>query len=203
MPAPAGIPCASGAAPRDPHDDGSVATQSRGGADGFTLIELLMSSLSSACSRRWGCRPCSGARVRANEASAIASLRAINDRAARLRVDLRRPALRRLAGGPRHPAAVPAARAFLSADLAADPAVKSGYHDAHAGQPGCSPRPSATARRWPTATRSSPTRGARFAGTRYFFSNGGSNIWQDAAPFPAIYVGASRTGHAHPVTRVI
>ena len=126
------------------------------------------------------------AKMSGNEASAIASMRAVEQRPARVRLHLRRQRLRRLARGARDAAGIGRPAASSARTWALDPATKSGYLvTPHARQSRCRPPLSATAPRWPTATRSSrDPEVPGSTGTRYFFSNGGSNIWQDEAPFP-------------------
>ena len=128
-----------------------------------------------------------------NEASAIASLRAIDSGQKAFAISC---AEGNFADSLASLSAPPAAggQGFISDDLSQDPSTKSGYlvtvlaGNATAPANICSAATAADS----YATVADPEIPGS-TGNRYFFTNGGS-IWQDTAPFPAVLVGPPGQG---------
>ena len=160
---------------------------------GFTLIELLVTVAIIGVIAAIAAPGLLRARMSGNEASAIASLRAIDTGQKAFAVSC---AEGNFADSLASLSAPPAAggQAFISDDLSQDPSEKSGYFvTVLAGNPTnpvnvCS---AATTADSYVAVADPTVPGS--TGTRYFFTNGGT-IWQDSIPFPGVFVGPPGQG---------
>jgi len=163
---------------------------------GFTLIELLIVVAIIGIIAAAATPGLLRSRMSANEASAVASLRAINSAQVNFGGNCAQGtfanSLASLAVPP-----VPGGPPFLSEDLASDPSLKSGYvvtllpgAAAGGGVSVCN----GTATVVSYAVTAAPI-GPGSTGTRYFFTNSGT-IWHDTAPIAPVQTGSPATGTA-------
>lgn len=161
---------------------------------GFTLIELLVTVAIIGVVTAMGMPALLRAKVSGNEASAIASVRAVETGQRAFSFTCGDGAYAdSLAGLATPPPA--GGQGFISEDIGLDPARKSGYLVTL--MPG-NPVPAAVVCNGTTVSDTyavvADPEVPGSTGNRYFFSNGGSNIWQDEAPFPAVYAGPPGQG---------
>ena len=160
---------------------------------GFTLIELLVAAAIIGVIAAVAAPGLMRARMSGNEASAIASLRAIDSGQKAFAVSC---ADGSFADSLASLSAPPAAggQAFISADLSQDPSEKTGYLvTVLAGNPTTPPNVCSVATTADSYAAVADPMVPGSTGTRYFFTNGGT-IWQDGAPFPAVYAGPPGQG---------
>jgi prepilin-type N-terminal cleavage/methylation domain-containing protein len=160
---------------------------------GFTLIELLVTVALIGTLAAVATPALLRAKNAGNEASAIASLRTIDSAQRAFAVSCSdgsyADSLASLAAPP-----TVGGRAFISEDLSLDPSEKSGYTITLLGGNPTTPTTICSAA---TTADSYAAFGdpqvAGATGSRYFFTNGGT-IWEDGAPFPAVFVGPPGQG---------
>ena len=162
---------------------------------GFTLIELLVVVAIFGIVMAIAMPGLMRARMAGNEASAIASLRAINSSQINFAVNcglgyyadsLAGLSLAPLGG-----------EGFISADLSTDPSVKSGYVVRMAGgpAPGFAIMPCTAATLSVSYAANGDPVAIGSSGGRYFFTNSGT-IWEDPNPIAAVQTGPPATGTA-------
>jgi type IV pilus assembly protein PilA len=162
---------------------------------GFTLIEVLIVVAIIGILASVATPGLMRARMAGNEASAIASLRAINSSQINFAVNCGMgyyaSSLADLALPPL------GSDGFISPDLSNDPSVKSGYEvRMQGGQTPAFPLVPCTAATLAItyAVNAEPV-AAGGTGGRYFFTNSGT-IWEDYAPIAPVQIGAPATGTA-------
>ena len=161
---------------------------------GFTIVELLVTVAIIGVVSAIATPALMRARMSGNEASAIASLRAIDSGQRAFAVSCSdgsfADSLVSLSAPP-----TAGGRAFISDDLALDPSEKSGYLVTILGGNPTTPVilcSAATTADTYTAFADPQVPGS--TGNRYFFTNGGT-IWEDTAPFAAVFTGPPGQGH--------
>jgi prepilin-type N-terminal cleavage/methylation domain-containing protein len=161
---------------------------------GFTLIELLVTVALIGAIAAVATPALLRAKMSGNEASAIASLRAIDSGQRAFAVSCSDGSFAdSLASLSAPPAA--GGRAFISEDLSLDPSDKSGYFITVLGGNPTNPAiicSAATTADSYAAFGDPQVPGS--TGNRYFFTNGGT-IWEDQAPFPAVFTGPPGQGN--------
>jgi prepilin-type N-terminal cleavage/methylation domain-containing protein len=172
-----------------------MATSQHTDTAGFTLIELLVTVAVIGVIAAVATPALLRAKMSGNEASAIASVRAVETGQQAFAVTCGDGGYADSLAGLAVPPGSGIGEAYISPDLADDPALKSGY--LFTLMPG-NPIPSAVVCNGTTVADSyalvADPEAPGATGIRYFFSNAGSNIWQDDAPFPAVYVGPPGVG---------
>jgi prepilin-type N-terminal cleavage/methylation domain-containing protein len=161
---------------------------------GFSLIELLVTCSIIGVLSAIAVPALMRARLSGNEASAIASIRAVDSSQRAFAISCADGSFADSFASLSIPPAS-GGQAFISEDMSVDPVQKSGYLVTIIGGNPTSP----------TAVCSAATTADSYVvvadpqvpsstGVRYFFSNGASNIWQDFSPFPAVMSGAPGQG---------
>jgi len=155
---------------------------------GFTLIELLVTVAIIGVLAAVATPSMLRARMSGNEASAIASLRAVDSGQKAFAISCADGSYAdSLASLTAPPAS--GGQAFISDDMSADPTLKSGFLVTIT--PGNATTPLTLCSAATTADSYAATADPQVPGStgaRYFFTNGGA-IWEDQDPFPAVFVG--------------
>lgn len=160
---------------------------------GFTLIELLVTVAIIGVVGAIATPALLRAKMSGNEASAIASLRAIDSGQRAFAVSCSdgsfADSLSSLAAPP-----TAGGRAFISEDLSLDLSEKSGYFITVLGGTPTTPAILCSAASTAdTYTAFADPQVPGRSGNRYFFTNGGT-IWEDSAPFPPVFTGPPGQG---------
>jgi len=160
---------------------------------GFTLIEVLVATAIIGVIAAIAAPGLLRARMSGNEASAIASLRAIDSGQKAFAVSCGGGSFADSLASLSAPPTV-GSQAFISNDLSQDPSSKSGYLvNVFGGNATTPPGVCSAATTADSYVAVADPEVTGSTGTRYFFTNGGA-IWQDTAPFPAVFVGAPGQG---------
>jgi len=160
---------------------------------GFSLIELLVTCSIIGVLAAIAVPALLRARLSGNEASAIASIRAVDSSQKAFAISCADGSYADSFASLSIPPAS-GGQAFISEDMSVDPSQKSGYLlTIIAGNP-TSPTVCSAATTSDTYVVVADPQVPSSTGVRYFFSNGASNIWQDYSPFPAVLTGPPGQG---------